>query len=92
MIKTYLGLCLNGLKTYATDLSYKNVSTPVYRGLKPEAIDSLKDYELGSIGLWPQFSSTSRNRDISYSDFARIGVIPGTNHKVRILCKIYLTC
>jgi len=53
MIKTYLSVCLNGLQLYANELSYKNVAEPVYRGIKPETVQSLEDYEVGSIGLWP---------------------------------------
>ena len=54
-----------------------------------EAIHSLKDYELGSIGMWPQFSSTSRRRNVAENDFAHEGELEG--ERVKILFKLFLT-
>ena len=53
MIKNYLLVSLQGLNEYSEQLSFKNVTKPVWRGLRAEAVQSLDDYELGSIGYWP---------------------------------------
>lgn len=60
----------------------------MYRGVKSSTIKSLDDYEIGSTGFWPQFSSTSRDKQVSQG-FADAGKIEGK--EVRVLFKIFLT-
>ena len=53
MLKTYMSTCLKGLNQYSEDLCYTQTNQPVYRGIATNTLQTLNDYEIGSIGLWP---------------------------------------
>ena len=61
-IMGYLSFCLQGLNKYNEKLSYKTVNNPVYRGVKISELHDIDDYEIGSIGIWPQFSSSTKDK------------------------------
>lgn len=45
---------------------YTNHNQPVYRGIHPNALaKNPGDYEVGSIGQWPCFSSCTKKRNIA---------------------------
>ena len=58
---------------------------PVWRGMSSAYIQ-LTDYEPGKMGIWPTFSSTTKNKKIAIQ-FSNTG----DSTKEKILMKIYLT-
>lgn len=49
------------VRDHAHKYKYTAHHKSVFRGIDPKAKFSLKDYEVGSIGQWPCFSSCTKN-------------------------------
>ena len=64
ILQNYIASFLRESHKLGKIYSYKNFNDPVFRGVSAKNI-KLEDYELGSFGFWPAFSSTSSQVNIA---------------------------
>ena len=89
ILQNYIASFLRESHKLGKIYSYKNYSDPVFRGVSAKNI-KLEDYELGSFGFWPAFSSTSSQDNIALR-FAKVTSAGPKQLEQQIVFQIYLS-
>lgn len=80
----FVSTIMQGINLHCIKYSYRAVHFPVWRGLSAHYVN-MSDYQLGKIGYWPTFASTSKCKKQA------IGFMNLEKNKTGVLMKIYLS-
>ena len=78
----YVSTIMQGLNEHHKDYNYRLTQFPVWRGMSAE-YTNMSDYELGKLGYWPTFSSSTKQKSVALSFMPK--------DKAGVLLKIFLS-
>jgi len=78
----YVSTIMQGLNKFHSKYNYKSTQYPCWRGMAAKFVQ-MEDYELGKLGYWPTFSSSTKSKEVAMSFL--------DSDKPSVLLKIYLS-